>query len=89
MTSKNDMTDKKHFKNVSIPQNVKISATLSKTVQKKCSDIIKNCLKTTYHDIPKDVLDMIKNIVWDHFWLVCGHWDGVLNFYPLPGYIEN
>ena len=45
MTSKNYVTDKKHFKNASIPQNVK-----------KIRNIIKKCLKTKYNDVPKDVV---------------------------------
>ena len=60
MTSKNDMTDKK---NILMPLYHKMLKNPQHYQKMLCFDIIKNCLKTTYHDIPKDVLDMIKNIV--------------------------
>ena len=56
------MTDKKnHFKNASVPQNVKKQHIM--TYQK----MFWTLSRIQYETI---------------FWLVCGHWDGVSNFYP-------
>ena len=60
MTLKNDMTEKIILK---MPLYHKMLKNPQNYQKMLCFDIIKNCLKTTYHDIPKNVLDIIKNTV--------------------------